>query len=663
MSCVLCCCLQAVQAQQTSPSSQTSPANNSGRLTQLSLQELQGIEVTSVSRKEESWLNAPSAIYVITEEDLRRSGVLNIPDALRMAPGFNIAQINANKWAVSSRGFNSRFSNKMLVLVDGRTVYSPVFSGVHWDVQDTLMEDIFQIEAIRGPGGSLWGANAVNGVISIQTKSASDTQGLLTTALAGTEEYSGAIRYGGKLADGAFYRVYAKGFSREDFKLPGSGRDAADEWWQQREGFRVDWESSEQNLFTFQGEGYYGETGDELTLTYPSAPFTRVSVEKAEVSGGHFISRWQHQFSERTDFSLQAYYDHVERDNIYLNAVIDTFDLDFQNRMALGERNELLWGAGYRLVSDELLGSYSSTYHPERRDDHLYNLFLQNQVTVVEDHLFLTLGSKLEHNDYSGWELQPGARLSYKPAENQTAWFSVDRAVRTPSRFEHDILTRVSAAGSPNFRSVITGNRDYDSEELIAYEAGYRIQLVKSLSFDFATFYNDYDDLRTREQNGPLVAGSPTIIPSVYRNMLEGETYGFELAPQWQVTDHWKLSAGYSFLRMALHKKPGSTSIADELQEGDSPQNQFHLRSFLDLPHNLQLDSALYYVDALPNQRISSYTRLDVRLGWEPIEGLEVSFVVQNILDPVHQEFGNVSPLITPTEIERSLYGKVTWRF
>ena len=631
-------------------------------LTSLSLRELQQVEVTSVSRREESLFDAASAVYVLTNEDIRRSGATSIPEALRMVPGLSVARINANKWAISARGFNNRFANKQLVMIDGRSVYSPVSSGLYWDVQDTLLEDIDRIEVIRGPGGTLWGANAVNGIINIVTKDARDSQGLLVTTGFGTEEQGfGGLRYGGKLAENWYYRVYAKAFNRDDFR-EFDGAEAADEWWQHREGFRIDWTPVEENHLTIQGDYYHGHSGDRLIIGSPIAPFNESVFEDGNARGFNLLSRWSKRLSDDSSYKLQAYFDRTERKTAVVDMRIDTVDVDFQHRTVLAPRNEVTWGLGYRLIMDDIGGSYNSTYIPDSRNDQLFSAFVQDRITVVEDRLFLIPGTKLEHNDYTEWEPQPSVRIVYKAAENQSIWGAVSRAVRTPARFEHDLIARVARPNIPNFVAVTSGNRAFESEDLIAYELGYRIQPVRPLFLDIALFYHDYDDLRTVERGAP-VPGTPVTLPLTYGNLLEGETYGVEFAPTWQVTPQWQISAGYSLLRTQLHSKPGTTDAAAEGPEGDSPEHQFHLRSFLDLPFNLEFDSALYHVDSLANQGVPSYTRLDFRLGWSPRRNLDLSLVVQNAFDPRHPEFGATTALVTPTEIERSVYGKITWRF
>jgi iron complex outermembrane receptor protein len=374
------------------------------------------------------------------------------------------------------------------------------------------------------------------------------------------------------------------------------------------------------------------------------------------------LARWSKTLSSDSDYSFQVYFDRVERRGAYLKSEIDTWDADFQHRFVPFARNEIVWGLGYRLIADELDGTYSSTYLPDSKQDQIFSVFLQDQVAIVEDRLFLTPGLKLEHNDFTGWEVQPGVRTLFRATEHHSLWTSVARAVRTPARFEHGFRGHAVYPSVPNFTGAIRGNPEFESENLTAYEAGWRMRPSEALFVDLALFYNDYDDLRSTER-GAVVPGNPAILPVTYMNLLEGKTYGAELAPMWQVTENWRLSAGYSWLQTELHRKPGSTDATAEGAEGDSPENQFHLRSFLDLPHNLELDAALYYVDSLFNQQAPSHTRLDVRFGWRPTDQVELSLAFQNVLDPRHAEFGSTTPLVTPTEVQRSVHGRMTWRF
>ncbi len=637
----------------------------------LSLEELLRVEVTSVSKKSEELFDAPAAAYVITSEDLRRSGATSIPEALRMVPGLQVAHIDANKWAISSRGFNGWFANKLLVLIDGRSVYTPLYSGVYWDVQDTLLEDIDRIEVIRGPGATLWGANAVNGVINIITKQAKETQGTLASAGLGSEEKGFGSRYGGKIGDDACFRIYAKYFNRDEF-VDASGNDADDEWDMIRGGFRVDWTLSENDSLTFQGDIYNGDENQTLTLSsFLSEPFVRTTKDDMQVAGGNVLTRWNRIFSDTSDISFQFYYDRSRRNEGVIDLTYDIFDFDCRHRFAIGKRQEVVWGIGYRYVRDEVDGTFSASITPDSREDNLFSAFIQEEISLFPDRLNLTIGSKFEHNGYTGFEIQPNIRLLWTPKDRHSIWAAVSRAVRTPSRAEHDMRTNL--ATGKNGRGDISlmallGNNDFDSEELIACELGYRLQPSNRLSLDLTLFYNDYDDLRTVEVEladrfFEITPFPPhLVIPMQIENRMEGETYGFEIGANLKLTDAWRLFSGYSLLKLQLHKDSSSKDITAESAEGDGPEHSFQIRSYIDLPHALEFDSALYYVDNLTNQKIPSYTRLDVRLGWHPTDNFEISLSLENLLENRHSEFGQARG-ISPTEVERNVYGKITCYF
>lgn len=642
-------------------------------LTDLSIEELMRIEVTSVAKKEQRLSEAAAAIYVITQEDIHRSGATSIAEALRMAPGLNVARIDSNKWAISSRGFNDFFANKLLVLIDGRSVYSPLFSGVFWDVQDTLLEDVDRIEVIRGPAGTLWGANAVNGVINIITKSAKDTQGGLISAGGGNEERGfGDIRYGGKLGGDFYYRAYAKYFNRDDF-VDASGNKGADGWQVGRGGFRIDWKVAPGDSLMVQGDYYDGEVGANITTTSVSPPFAIPVIGDFPISGGNILGRWKRSLSPTSSLALQLYYDRTERKSPVHREIRDMVDLEFQHNFVLGRRLEFVWGLGYRFTTDQIDASSTVSFTPSSRGDNLLNAFVQGEIALIEKRLRLTLGSKFEHNDYTGFEAQPNARLLWTPDERHTIWAAISRAVRTPARFEHTVRANLAAFPGPSpscpapiCETSLFGDERFKSEELLAYELGYRAQLTHSLSLDIATFYNVYTNLRTIEPATPFFETTPfpphLVIAVRPDNKLEGETYGVELATTWNVTDHWKLNLGYTFLKIQLHRDASSLFSAAENPEGESPRNQFHVRSYVDLPYNLKFDAAAYYVDNLSQRNVPSYIRVDARLGWYPVKGLEVSVAAQNLFDDRHPEFGP-GFLVTPTQIERSVYGKITWRF
>jgi iron complex outermembrane recepter protein len=636
-------------------------------LKSLSIEELLQTEVTSVSKKTEALRDTAAAVFVITQEDLRRTGARSIPEALRMVPGLQVAHIDGSKWAITSRGFNEWFSNKLLVLIDGRSVYTPLFSGVYWEVQDTLLEDVERIEVIRGPGATMWGANAVNGVINIITKNAAHTQGGLFVGGAGNiEQPLVAGRYGGTIGDDAYYRFYAKGFRRQAF-LDEDGRDAHDTWQALRGGFRMDWESNSANQFKLQGEAYSGESDFTLDLSgYLTPPYTRSEEERMPFHGGHLLSAWTHTASERSQFTLQAFYDRTYRDQIVVEEIRDTIDFELQHHWQVLKRHDLVWGLGYRWSRDQTQESYSMRFEPADRQVDLWNLFLQDDIALWAERLWLTLGTKFEHNDYTGWEVQPSARLRFKPTSETTLWGAVSRAVRSPSRADSDIMLNLNTAQDTSGNLIVmrvTGDDDFVSEELTAYELGLRWQPERRYSFDLTGFYNDYDHLRAVENGTPYMEMDPgpphLVIPMDITNEMQGHTYGFEGLVTWQTLPNWKLSAGYAWLEMDLESDVESS----EAEAGFSPRHQFQLRSYLDLPWHLQLDGELYTVDELPELDVPGYARVDLRLGWQPLAAWSLSLNIENLFDDQHKEFATSRSGVRGTEIPRIVYGQVEYRF
>ncbi len=615
--------------------------------------------VVTAARKEQSQFETAAATYVITAEDIRRSGATTISELLRMVPGLNVAQISASEWAISSRGFLflKRFSNELLVMIDGRSVYTPVFAGVYWDAQDTLLEDIERIEVIRGPGGTLWGANAVNGVINIITKHAKDTRGGLVSAGTGDREQGfGALRYGLKMGNDVYFRTYAKYFNRDDF-VGGN-----DQWYAQRGGFRMDWDISYQDTLAVQGDLYDGRAAQTVSRTLLSPPSVSLTADTRDFHGSNLLLRWQRRPSEESDILLQAYFDNAEREDVTLDQRVDTYDLDFQHRFLLGDRQEITWGMGYRLVADKLRGSFDISFDPEERQTQLFSVFLQDQITIMEN-LWLTLGSKFEHNDFSGFEIQPSARFLWHLLPHHVLWGSVSRAVRVPSRADNNIRTNLSAKrGKPPILVAAFGNDSVKSEDLLAYELGFRNQLTQSLSLDVTGFYNTYDNLITVEPGVPVFETEPSpphlLIPSNLDNLMHGETYGFETAVNFQAMRNWRLSSSFTQLNMQLHLDSDSKDRnRNALVEGGNPEHQFQIRSYLNLPYNLEQDTAVYYVSRLPKPEVSGYTRMDMRLGWHPRNNLEFSLSVQNLLDNHHPELSGGN------EVPRSVYAKITWKF
>ena len=644
-------------------------------LTKLTIEELSEIEVTTVSKKSQKLSETASAVFVITQEDIRRSGVTSIPEALRIVPGLQVARIDSNRWAVSSRGFNDQFANKLLVMVDGRSIYTPMFSGVRWETKDTLLEDIERIEVVRGPGASLWGANAVNGVINIITKNAENTQGGLVIVGSGSDERGfGGFRYGGKLGENAFYRVYGKYFNRDSFvDATDTDHDAADGWEQLRGGFRVDWNPSEADIVTFLGSAYNGKRGHKEVITSLLPPFENEIDLDSDTAGGHILGRWKHTFTATSDMALQLYYDRTTWDDETFWEIRDTFDIDFQHRFALGKLQEIVWGFGYRFTTDDLNNRYTLSFNPESRGDNLFSAFILDEFKFFNNQLHLTLGSKFEHNDYTGFEFQPNTRIIWTPNDRHSVWTALSRAVRTPSRIENDgrgnstvVANPLIPDGRPLLLSFF-GDHDLESEDLFSYEIGYRFKVTDMFSLDIATFYNVYNNLRTLEPGYPFIESLPSpshlLIPINTNNKMDGETYGIEIVSNWQVLEWWQIKNSYTYLDMELHLDNDSKDLLSEGQEKQSPQNQFMARSIMNLPWDLELDTLFRYVDNLSDLDVNSYINLDLRLGWKPKDNIEISIVGQNLLDSNHKEFDSTLFNIQPAEIERGVYGNIKWRF
>ena len=636
------------------------PGVSTATLKSLSVEELMDIEVTSVSKRPEKLSETASAIQVITQEEIRRSGSTTLAEALRLASNLQVAQKNAHDWGISARGFNTELSNKLLVLIDGRTVYTPLYSGVFWDAQDYLLEDIDRIEVISGPGGTLWGANAVNGVINIITRSSHETQGLALEAGGGTELRSLAgIRYGGAVGSNVTWRAYAKYLERDDSVLD-DGTDGFDSGHMSQAGFRVDAEASSQNTLTVQGDVYQS---DEEVL----------AGENSKLSGANVLGRWSRAYSDESSMSLQAYFDHTHlslptASNVFAPAGtfaddLDTYDLDFQHHFRLTARQQIVWGLGYRFTHDVVDAAPTLALLPPRLDHHLFSGFVEDKLQLQES-VFLTLGTKLEHNDYTGLEYEPSARLQWNYASQQMLWAAISRAVRTPSRIDRD-LREPTRLPPPFPASILNGGDDFSSEKLVAYELGHRAQLGAKLATSLSLFYNDYSDIRSTTPGPP---GFPSFgFPLVFANNLEGETHGLELSATWQPLDAWRLRGGYNLLEEHLHVRRGRVDFSNALNETSDPEQQLTLRSALDLATNLQLDIGLRWVDTLHNNNgpfpgtVPSYVEADARVGWLMGSNLEFSVVGQNLLHDHHPEYG--FPTLARPEIERSVYGKVLLRY
>jgi iron complex outermembrane receptor protein len=640
--------------------------DTSTSLQQLSLAELGNVEVTTTSKEPEQVWRTAAAIYVISQDDIRRSGATSIPEVLRLAPGVEVARIDSNQWAVGIRGFGNGFSKSVLVLIDGRSVYTPLFAGVYWDVQNVLLEDVERIEVIRGPGGTIWGSNAVNGVINIITKGSKDTRGALATTGGGNvDRGSGRFRYGGSYGTNLNYRVYGMAFGR----APGfhSDHNNFDDWQLGQGGFRMDWDNQKGDTVTVQADLYKGNIGQRVNIGYYSPPASINVVGSQDVSGGNILSRWKRTLGSG-DVQVQAYYDRTYQLDPQLGETRNTFDVDFIHHLTLLPRHDLIWGVGARWSPSDFRQTVATVdFLPHHRSDNIYSAFVQDEFAIVHDKLGLTIGSKFEHNIYTGWEIQPSARLLWTPRSHETVWASVSRAVATPSRIEEDLqLTGFTTSPLPIFIR-LAGNPKFLSEALLGYEVGYRRLITRRLYVDVSLFHNHYNDLTSLGlQNAALsveTSPSPThlLLTVPWANGIMGQTNGGEIAPDFKATRWLELKASYSYVSLDLKNKAGNTDTGTvQTDEGSTPRHQVTVQGLFNLPKRFEIDPTYRYVSALPGQSVKSYSTMDLRLGWHFAGNLEASVAGQNLFQPNHMEFGiNPGPFVG---VSRSVYGQITWR-
>jgi len=636
-------------------------------LKQLSLAELGNVEVTTASKGPEEVWKTPAAIFVITQDDIRRSGATSIPELLRLAPGVEVAQVDSNHWSVGIRGFGAALASKLLVLIDGRSLYTPLFAGVYWQAQATPLEDIERIEVIRGPGGTIWGANAVDGVINIITKNAKDTHGSIVSAGGGNvDQGSGTVRYGSGNGRGFNYRMYGLGFVRGAGFHPDG--PIFDEWRMGQAGFRTDWDGDTHDTFTFQGDIYREGAGEATTYALYSPP-TQVNAHgTAEFTGGNLLGRWKRVLNERSDFQLQAYFDRTNHFEPEFGETRDTFDVDFLDHLTLAGRQNFLWGLGARVSPSSAIQLVPTIdFVPQHQTDLIYSGFAQDEIEFFNHRLAVTVGTKLEHNNYTGFEVQPSGRLLWQRTARESLWGSVTRAVRTPSRLDTNVeLTDFATVTPLPVFLRVSGNPQFQSEELVAYETGYRRLVTPHCYVDVALFYNDYNDLYSFQVGKFFLETSPSpahvILPLLTSNGIKGTTKGFELSPDWKPVKRWELRASYSYLDMKLENKPGSndpTSVSG--YEGSSPRHQVVIQSFVNLPKRLEFDQTYRYVSALPAQTVGSYQTMDTRFGWHINPELELSVGGQNLLQPHFVQYGGDPG--GPVDVKRSAYAKLVWRF
>lgn len=613
-------------------------AQTAGDLSRLSLEELANVPVTSVSKREEALGEAPSAIFVISHDDILRTGAATLPEILRLAPNLQVAQAGASRYVITARGFNGSsaaqsFSNKLLVLIDGRSVYSPLFSGLYWDMQDVLPADIDRIEVISGPGATLWGANAVNGVINIITRRAADTQGGLVELQGGGLERQVSLRYGGRLGENLDWRVYARGLDGDAARTI-AGASAQDGWTRGQGGFRMDWN---------------GQGADRLTL---QGDLFRVSQDQpggggdAKASGRNLLARWSHMGADGGELQVQAYYDHVRRggDNGGGAFAVDTYDLSVQRDFDLGGRHRIVLGGDLRSSRYRIDGLPQFYFVPASARLDLASLFAQDTIALSPG-LSLTLGLKFEDDPYVDGEWLPNARLAWTPSQTVTLWAAASRAIRSPTPFDRDVVEKLGG------RIFLIGDARFTHEKLTAYEVGARLRPTANLSFSVSAFLNDYDDLRSIEFSpGPA-------LPLQWGNLMDGQTYGLEAWGDWQARPGWRLSAGLSTLTKDLSFKPGSSRLLGVAQAGDDPRYQASLRSDIDLSPVLALDTRLRRVGALPDPHVPAYTELDASLVWNLTSAATLAVSGRNLLHDRHLEVAGAA------EAPRSLSVDLLWRF
>lgn len=628
-------------------------SDNEPSLFDLPLEQAMQLKVISASRTtDQSLMEAPAALTVITQEDMRRTGFTSLPEQLRMAPGLHVAQIDGNKWAIASRVSNERYCRTLLVQQDGRTLYSPIFSGVYWEGQEPMLEDLDRIEVVRGPGGSLWGANAVNGIINIISKSADETQGWLMTGTTGNVDNGlGAVRYGGQAGENTFYRVYAKHDEREGTNTYGA--PYTDDTGFSQGGFRLDWKDRKDQSLILQGDLYHGRFSDSYRGADLHSGTNPVSFIDREGDGWNLLGRWNKGVSAAADIQVVAYYDYSQQhifDPVHIFSATKTFDLDCQQTVRHGQGHEIVWGLSARSMQSTIRNNNKIAYHPHSRSLQTYSGFAQETFSLVPDRLKLILGTKLEHNEFTGFELQPNARLAWTISPRQTAWAAVSRAVRVPSLINEDADFIITVLAR-NMAVRLQGNHDMDAERVVAYEAGYRAMPFESLFFDLAVFFNRYNDLKTEL---PTASRQPTL---KYGNEQEGYTQGFEAALDFRPTDTWRIAASYTWQSMHLHD--GDTSRAKS-----TPAHQFQIRSYYDITSWLELNSALYFYDRVQQYAIKSFFRFDTGVTLKPLKNIDISLWGQNLLDPSHKEYApDIYTAAGGGEVKRSFYCKITWKY
>ena len=636
--------------------------------TWMSLEELMVIEVSSAAKRPQRLADTTTAIYALGRDDIRRSGATSLPELLRQVPGVQVSRIDASRYAVSIRGFSNRYSGKLLVLLDGRTLYSPLFGGTYWEAQDVMLEDVERVEVIRGSGGTLWGANAVNGVINIISRHAKDTQGTFVEAKGGSLESGVALRHGSNVGESGHLRAYVKLDDHKGLDTP-TGQEAHDAWRQKRAGFRADLEPTGVDRLTVQGDLYESRAEQSVLYLNESTLSSDYAPDTSKLSGVNLLARWQHQETAERSWHVQAYVDQAKVSGLVQMSQTDTLDLEWQNRMPLATDHDVTWGLGFRYARLSLDGNFNITMTPSEDSLLIYSGFVQDEIRLRDDWQ-LTLGSKLEHNEITGLEVQPNARLLWRATPTDSVWAAISRSVQTPSKAITTVDSHIATQELPMVGRAllaVRGNPDLNSEVVVSRELGYRGQLTPELSLDAALFHNSYNRVVAR-QFGVLSFNPYPVLPVNFSNGLKGTTYGVELSSKWQVAQAWQLKGSYSWLHMNLTPtSPGGQVIPAFGQEGSSPQHLVQLHSMHNLGHNLELDGLLYFNSKLdfkkPNGQfdLGSHTRFDLRLGWRPSRNLEVSLVGRNLLTKRNTEY--VPEDIKGSEVPRSLLLQAKWTY
>jgi iron complex outermembrane receptor protein len=634
-------------------------------LADASLEQLLNTQITTASKTQQDLGHTAAAVFVITQEDIRRSGAANLPDVLRMAPGVQVNQITANSWAITIRGFNNFFSDKVLVMVDGRSIYAPSFGGVYWDQADMPLESIERIEVILGPASSVWGANAMNGVINIITKNPKSTKGGTFSARA---DSSGGVaadsQFSGDAGPNGAYRVFGQVARFGDDPLP-TGDDGVDAWSRVHGGFRADWNLTPSDNLTADGSAFYNRESQYLNRWFYAVPGDSPTKSKLMAEGGDIRAKWTHTFSGGSSASLQAFYDAYHRDNVQLQEHSRTFDVDFQHHFKAGGRHEIVWGFGYRSQGTAspvgtqvtLVGDHSNR---------IFNVFFQDQIRL-NSRLWLTVGCKLEHNSYTGLEREPSARLAWAPTAKQTFWAAAAKGLRDPSRVETGvsmILAEYPLSPTVVERIPMSGNPHQRAERLNDFEVGYRRQWNDRLSLDLDSFLSFYRDLSTYQLGTPSISlGSPLIIsiPAMYANGGKATDYGGEASLTWRVNSRWRIAPGYSMVAVNFRGAPGSNDPFSAGIAGNSPRHSVQTRSWISLTRRLEFDQTVYWTEHFPNGSVAGHTRVDARLAWKAGESMEVSLTGQNLLRPGFLDFGDFESAIG-TLAPRTLIAKVTWK-